>query len=611
MKRSWFPIFLVAALLGLLGLLAYLQYDWLGRISDDERERLNSRLQTDVRRFGEDFDREMQNAYFNFQLDADSWREKNYAEFNQRFDFWRERTAYPNLIANFFFVESGGETVRRYDRQSKSFERIEWTETLNQLKPKIVAENGFEPIAEEVPALLLPVHDGQGNFDRIINIRTAKPDGANVSPLKVPKRFGVLIIELNADAIKNQILPDLAKKYFSDAGAANYRLAIVNRENQAIFQTEDLNAADAQVKFFNLAPENFAVFANRDLLTTIGGERRDVVFSRIEARSSNRQAAPDEKRETAERKSVEIMRLRNDEKPRVKIFESGNLSPESGVWTLNVQHSAGSLEQFVSNARRKNLAVSFGILSLLAASVILIFLSAQRAKKFAQRQIDFVSAVSHEFRTPLAVIRSAGENLTDGVVNNPNQIAQYGALVKREGVKLSAMVEQILEFAGARSGKRKYDLRETKIEKIIEDALTECVTLIEEKDFTVEREIAANLPTVAADEKALSQAIQNLIVNAVKYSNGNAWLKISATNGGGKIKILVKDLGIGIAPKDLKYIFEPFYRSKSVVDEQIHGNGLGLSLVKQTVEAHGGKIAVESKMGRGSQFTIEIPSKIK
>ncbi len=111
------------------------------------------------------------------------------------------------------------------------------------------------------------------------------------------------------------------------------------------------------------------------------------------------------------------MKKADDEKPRIAVFDSKGENSD-GIWTLNIQHNDGSLEQFVTNTRRKNLAVSFGILSLLAASIVLIFLSAQRSKLLAQRQIDFVSAVSHEFRTPLAVIYSAGENLTDGVVNS-------------------------------------------------------------------------------------------------------------------------------------------------------------------------------------------------
>ena len=279
----------------------------------------------------------------------------------------------------------------------------------------------------------------------------------------------------------------------------------------------------------------------------------------------------------------------------------------NGLWVLKVRHADGSLEQFISNTRRKNLAISFGILSLLAVSVVLIFLSAQRAKRFAQKQIDFVSAVSHEFRTPLAVIYSAGENLTDGVVSSEMQVAKYGDLIKREGKKMSQMVEQILEFAGARSGRKKYDLREIDVGDLIADAVKECQPLIDEKGFAVEKDVAENLPNITADANALGQAIQNLIVNSIKYSNGNRWVKVSAKNGDGDIKITVEDKGIGISKKEISQIFQPFYRSKSVVDAQIHGNGLGLSLIKQTVEAHGGKISVESEIGKGSRFTVHLP----
>ena len=107
----------------------------------------------------------------------------------------------------------------------------------------------------------------------------------------------------------------------------------------------------------------------------------------------------------------------------------------------------------------------------------------------------------------------------------------------------------------------------------------------------------------------LDQAVQNLIVNSVKYSNGSKWLRVSAADGDGNVRISVEDRGIGIAPADLKHIFEPFYRAKSVVDEQIHGNGLGLSIVKRTVEAHGGKVKAVSEPGKGSKFTIELPAK--
>jgi signal transduction histidine kinase len=261
----------------------------------------------------------------------------------------------------------------------------------------------------------------------------------------------------------------------------------------------------------------------------------------------------------------------------------------------------------LTNTLRRNLAIGFGILFLLAAAIAAIIISAQRAKMLAQRQVDFVSSVSHEFRTPLAVIYSAGENLADGVAKEDGQVSRYGTLIKGEGKKLSSMVEQILDFAGANSGRKKYNFAETPVSSIVENALAECGPLIDERGIAVETHISPSLPMVKADNYAISQAIQNLIVNSVKYSNGDKRLRVTAENGGGNVNISVEDHGIGISKSDLRQIFEPFFRSKAVVDAQIHGNGLGLSLVKQIAEAHGGRVFASSEIGKGSKFTIELP----
>lgn len=598
MKGSRFTIILVAVLLMLLGVLAYLQYAWLGQISDGERERLKRNLQSDTQRFADDFNREIQNAYFNFQTDPKFWKEKNWNDFNERYKFWNENAAYPDLVKDFYFVEEGNISVIRYNKESKAFEAARWTENLTKLKPKLAEQNGISPIAEEIPALVMPIREMVEQVDTVL-VRTPSTENIVGQTAQVPKKIGVLVIELDENVIKNQILPDLVSKYFSQSESANYKLAVVNKEQQTIYQTSEINAPDANARLFEFSPDNLFLFANRDMLKKVEGKKLDtMVFSRYESQQSESRTS------TAQNTNSRVeMTVTTKDMPRLRVFES-KLTDENAPWTLNVQHTAGSLEQFITNTRRKNVGISFGILSLLGVSIVLIFLSAQRARSFAQRQIDFVSSVSHEFRTPLAVIYSAGENLADGVAKEKTQVSRYGDLIKGEGRKLSKMVEQILDFAGANSGKKKYDMRSADVGEIIENSLSECEPLL--RGFAVETDIEKNLPPIVADKNALGQAIQNLLANSIKYSGDEKFIKISAGNGGGKIKITVEDKGIGIGKADLKHIFEPFYRAKAVVDEQIHGNGLGLSLVKETVEAHGGKIEVESDIGKGSKFTIEI-----
>jgi len=135
-----------------------------------------------------------------------------------------------------------------------------------------------------------------------------------------------------------------------------------------------------------------------------------------------------------------------------------------------------------------------------------------------------------------------------------------------------------------------------------------CWQMINERGFGVETDIADDLPPVRADRNALIQALQNLIANSIKYSGESRWLRISAANDGGHVRVSIEDHGLGISKGDVRHVFEPFFRTKDVVEAQIHGNGLGLSIVKQIVEAHGGRVRAESIKGKGSKFTIEIPS---
>ena len=317
-------------------------------------------------------------------------------------------------------------------------------------------------------------------------------------------------------------------------------------------------------------------------------------------------------------------------------------------WRLLVKHPSGSLEQAVNAVRRRNLLVSTSILGVLGLSVGFLVLSTRRAQELARQQMEFVAAVSHELRTPLAVIRSAGENLADGVVHDEARIRQYGQLVRREGLRLTDLVEQILEFAGLQSAQRTMARQPVAVPGLLRDVAAAAEPVAQPAGIAIELDVAENLPPVAGDEAALRRVFQNLIGNAIKYSTGartsvaseprersgafgvpaseragspafaggpglegeaprQEWIGIRASFTGGQVEVSVTDRGIGIAAAEQAKIFDPFYRAPDVVAAQIQGAGLGLSLVKRIVEAHGGQVALKSAPGAGSTFTVLLP----
>lgn len=596
--QKYFSYIVVAVVLGLLALLAVLQYHRQVQVSAAEREKMQHEVTTNTSRFAEDFNREIQGAYFNFQLDLDEW--KSSTVFNERFDAWTSKAAYPELVHDIYFAGSASDVLLKYDRDARSFSRSDWTPDLSDLQKRLSDPKNVRMIYEDKFAVAVPVHDAGKKFERIILKQTGQ-EPAVPRIVEIPEKIGDVILMLDPVVIKNRILPELANRYFADG---SYRVSVGGKDSEPVFTTADpVTSTDASQPLLELSPDRFMFFARRGPAPEDVGEvHRGVVMNhRVESRTMSR---VEEGSTDSNSVTIEMTRT-DDSKPRTSIVTASR-SNGDGVWTLNVQHTAGSIDNYINRQFRQNVAVGTGLFGLIAVAVLGIFFSAQRAKAFAQRQVDFVSSVSHEFRTPLAVIYSAGENLADGIAKDDDQVSRYGMLIKAEGRKLSGMVEQILEFAGARSGKQKYNIVSADASEIVRDAVDECSSVAAARGFVIDTDIAESLP-IKADAGAISRAVQNLITNAVKYSDGSRQVLVTAANGGGSVRISVEDTGIGISESDLKQIFEPFYRSKDVVDAQIHGNGLGLSLVEQIVEAHGGTVRAESEVGKGSKFTIELP----
>jgi signal transduction histidine kinase len=288
----------------------------------------------------------------------------------------------------------------------------------------------------------------------------------------------------------------------------------------------------------------------------------------------------------------------------------GGMPPDSGRWILYARHRAGSLDVVVDETRRRNLGVTGGVLLLLVVTLGALIRFTRNAQRLAHMQMDFVAGVSHELRTPLTAIYTAGHNLRGRVAQNPSQVERYGEMIQQESGRLRDLVEQVLRFASANAGKVIQTPSPVLVQSVIEQSVESSRPAIQAAHCTVEKNIEDGLPEVLADPLALKHALQNLLTNAVKYAaQKDPWIGIrAAATGDGAVEIRVSDRGPGIPQDEQAHIFDAFYRGQRAVQDQIHGAGLGLNLVKKIIEAHGGTIRVKSAPDEGAEFIVRIPA---
>jgi len=254
---------------------------------------------------------------------------------------------------------------------------------------------------------------------------------------------------------------------------------------------------------------------------------------------------------------------------------------------------------------------SFIILAFLSLMVIggLVLTKHIVSKEMAVARLksDFVSNVSHELRTPLALIRLYAETLELGRISTGEKKDQYYRIIRKESERLTALINNILDFSRIEAGRKEYEFRETDIGELVRNTLDSYRYQVEQQGFELQETIEPNLPTVFVDREAIARALVNLVNNALKYSDRDKFLGVKLYKDQKAVKLEVVDHGIGIDRRDQSKIFEKFYRAGDPLVHNTKGSGLGLSLVRHISQAHGGEIEVESSPGRGSKFTLSLP----
>jgi signal transduction histidine kinase len=278
-------------------------------------------------------------------------------------------------------------------------------------------------------------------------------------------------------------------------------------------------------------------------------------------------------------------------------------------WTLHAELANSDAEFARLDVRRRWLLAGFGLVGvLILTGGYFVARSFARELEVARLQSDFVAAVSHEFRTPLASLRQASELLADGRVSSEERRQAYYDALRSETERLQRLVEDLLDFRRMDAGVQQYRFEPLSVDDLVRNVTEEFSGTMPDKDCSIEIKNPDSLPRVQADRHALGRALRNLLDNAVKYSPHSKAIRVETALEGDRVALRVCDRGMGIARSDQEKIFKKFVRAGEAKTEGIKGTGLGLAMTQQIISAHGGQIRVESQPGAGSTFTILLPA---
>jgi signal transduction histidine kinase len=501
--------------------LAVLQYRWTGEISHSEQQRLKANLTTSVRGFDQEFSYDFERRCEAFEIDPEVPQANLESRIVRQQGDWQRTASRPALLGaiDIWRLEEGHRSFESFEAGSKRFVETTWPERLSSLRPYLERQGQLlnARVIGDRQALYYPwtfLGSTPALIRPIFHVENAQDMYAQLQ--------GFLILEFNRDFLEKQYVPDLVLRHFGEPRLLSFGVAV--RTMNAPYRTIYTSSA-------NSAASSSAPDAAVNLVEAVAEEARRRGHAPLQATGENDQ------------------------------------------WQLVVQDPAGSVDFGVAQWRRRNLAISFGLLAVLAGTMMLLFSVSRRAERLAKLQMEFVAGVSHELCTPLAVINSAAENIVDGVVEGAEQVQEYGTIIREQGRRLERLVDEVLLFAAGRVGRFGYDLRPTEVVPILEQSLSASEAMLRDEGFVFHKEISPELPSVVADPEALGKCVENLISNAMKYSGENRWVALRAgsvlNQGSPEVQISVEDKGIGISPADLAHVFEPFYRAESVRDGQV------------------------------------------
>ncbi len=591
-KINWLVVGCVVVLL-LTVIAGVFQYQWINFASGAHRRQGREAMEVALRNFSADFRETLLQLPLFFRPAPDERSDAGFEPYMiETAERWHSTSDHPQLLASIAFStqSANGAVFRRLQTGNTphvdQFKTEDWPNELAVYR-QVLEQRLSLPVAGDRPIFPngIALEFVHGRPVIVIPLVTGAPSTSAYQQLR-----GFCFLEVDNDYLRQSLLPELVARHYGTG--VRYQLAVVAGNPASMIYGSDPTLTIASLS---------QVDAGIVLLDTNMPEDRQGLPRPAGNFATNEQRPP----------------TRPGPKPFVFGPQGGLLTEIAGkraaddpAWLLVVKNKGGSVDALVENARLHTIMFSFIMLVLLAGSSAMLMLATMRARRLAQQQMEFVAGVSHELRTPLTVIQSTSYNLSQGTIQDPSRVQQYGDVIQREARRLINQIERMLSFAGIQSGRRVYDPRPTDVTEIAERSLAEYAEAFAEDGWEVEQHFAEDLPLVTTDGPALESALKNLFENALKYAARGKWLSVSACAAAGakgkEVQITVADRGPGIAPKDLPHVFEPFYRGQNVA-ATTSGAGLGLCLVERNLRALGGSVTVKSALGEGTSFTLHLP----
>lgn len=276
-------------------------------------------------------------------------------------------------------------------------------------------------------------------------------------------------------------------------------------------------------------------------------------------------------------------------------------------WSILAMVNKPISQEIIENQTTKNLIILALSVSLLLTSLGFIVYSAQKEQEISTLQSEFLSNVTHELKTPLAVIQAAGENIKDGRVKNEERLHYYGKHIYDEAIRLKMMIEKLLDVARFDSNQIKTAPQVLFCDEIIEHIIQRELPVLQTNGFELEIDLQCENKRIFVDKGHFETILLNLIENAVKYSADQKYLRVKSFVKQSKLIIEIEDRGVGIPKSALSHIFDKFYRVENTLTANTKGHGLGLSIVKHLTQQNNGEINVESEFQRGTTFILTFP----